>query len=203
MRFQAVTRRVIAIAASVTARCLAQSGGQQLPNSQSTAELTQQDTPLTFNTAANRVLVPVVVRDAQGHAIGTLTRDNFQLFDKGKPVTISTFSIEKAETPPILPDKSIETEANGNPQTRRGGTGKPVAAHFTMWLLDDMHLSFEDLSRLREAKKVLKDSFEPGTRAAIYTTANHESLDFTDDDEKLSAWCAWSRGIPKGRLCRR
>ena len=57
-----------------------------------------------------------------------------------------------------------------------------------MWLFDDMHLSFGDLAQTREAaKRVLKDSFAPGTRAAIYTTSGHTSLDFTDDRDKLDA----------------
>ena len=167
--------------------CLAQAGGQE---TQTAAELSQKDTPVTFSTAVNLVLVPVVVRDAQGHAIGTLKKEDFQLFDKGKPVTIAKFSVEKSEAPPKVPNTSIQTDADGNPVAKPGNApaGQPVASHFNMWLFDDMHLSFEDLARTREAaKKVLKESFEPGTRAAIYTTSNHESLDFTDDVEKLSA----------------
>jgi len=64
------------------------------------------------------VLAPVVVRDAQGHAIGTLQKEDFQLFDKGKLKPITKFSVEKAEAPPALPDASIETDAKGNPQAR-------------------------------------------------------------------------------------
>jgi VWFA-related protein len=189
MDFQGVTWRIFAIAVLGAPLCLGQPEAQQNQNAQNAAELTQQDTPLTFTTGANLVLVPVVVRDGTGHAIGTLTKDDFQLFDKGKPVVIAKFSVEKAETPPILPDTSIETDANGNPQGKRAGpAGQPVASHFILWLFDDIHLSFDDLSRTREAaKKLLKDSFEPGTRAAIYTTSNHTSLDFTDDAAKLSA----------------
>lgn len=182
MIFRGVTWRMFAVAVSVTALCLAQ------PD-QNAAELTQQDAPLTFSTGATLVSVPVVVRDAQGRAVGTLTKDEFQLFDKGKPVTITRFSVEKAETPPILPDTSVQTDANGNPQAKPPApAGPPVASHFIMWLFDDVHLNFGDLAQVREAaKKVLKDSFEPGTRAAIYTTSNHTSLDFTDDAAKLAA----------------
>src|SRR5271166_1492019 len=154
-----------------------------------TAEVTQRDAPFTFSTGINLVLVPVVVRDREGHAIGTLKKEDFQLFDKGKLQEISKFSIEKAEAPPILPDTSIETDANGNPQAKPAApTAQPIAGHFIIWLFDDIHLSFGDLGQTREAaKRVLKESFAPGTRAAIYTTSNHTSLDFTDDVEKLNA----------------
>ena len=126
---------------------------------ETSAEVTQRDTPFTFSTGVNLVLVPVVVRDREGHAIGTLKKEDFQLFDKGKLQEISKFSIEKAEAPPTLPDTSIETDANGNPQAKPAGpAAQPIAGHFIMWLFDDMHLSFGDLGQTREAaKRVLKE----------------------------------------------
>jgi VWFA-related protein len=156
---------------------------------QTTAEVTQRDAPFTFSTGVNLVLVPVVVRDRGGHAIGTLKKEDFQLFDKGRLEEISKFSVERAEAPPALPDTSIETDANGNPQAKPAGpAAQPIAGHFIMWLFDDIHLSFGDLGQTREAaKRVLKESFAPGTRAAIYTTSGHTSLDFTDDRDKLDA----------------
>src|SRR6202050_2891962 len=186
MHFPAL-RLVIFTASAAAIICLAQAGDQQQP--QATAEVTQRDAPLTFSTAVNLVLVPVVIRDRAGHAIGTLKKEDFQLFDKGKLQEISKFSVEKAEAPPILPDISIETDANGNPQAKlAGAAAQPIAGHFIMWLFDDIHLSFGDLAQTRvAAKRVLKESFEPGTRAAIYTTSGHTSLDFTDDRDKLDA----------------
>ncbi len=94
---------------------LAVSGGVGQQQTQTTAEVTQHDAPFTFSTGVNLVLVPVVVRDRQGRAIGTLKKEDFQLFDKGKLQEISKFSVEKAEAPPTLPDTSIETDANGIP----------------------------------------------------------------------------------------
>src|SRR3984885_14679619 len=187
MRFRAAPWLILAGSGCAILICAGPIGGQQ--QTPATAEVTQRDTPFTFSTGVNLVLVPVVVRDRQGHAIGTLKKEDFQLFDKGKLQEISKFSIEKAEAPPILSDTSIQTDANGNPQPKSGGTAaQPIAGHFIMWLFDDMHLSFGDLAQTRAAaKRVLKESFAPGTRAAIYTTSGHTSLDFTDDLDKLDA----------------
>ncbi len=186
MRFRSRVWQTLAIAGSAVSISLAQSGGQQ---PQTAAELTQRDAPFTFSTGVNLVLVPVVVRDAQGRAIGTLQKEDFQLFDKGKLQPITKFSVEKAEAPPALPDTSIETDANGNPRAKAAGpAAQPIAGHFIMWLFDDVHLSLGDLAQTRAAaKRVLKESFAPGTRAAIYTTSGHTSLDFTDDRDKLDA----------------
>jgi hypothetical protein len=49
--------------------------------------------PLTkFQSKVDLVLVPVVVRDARGHSIGNLRKDDFQLLDSGRPQIISSFS---------------------------------------------------------------------------------------------------------------
>src|SRR6516165_4269401 len=58
---------------------------------QNTAELTtRQENDTTFKVNVNLVVVRVVVRDGrQGHAIGNLRKEDFQLFDDGKPQIIS------------------------------------------------------------------------------------------------------------------
>jgi hypothetical protein len=47
----------------------------------------------TIRVQSDLVEVPVVVRDDHGNAVGSLKKDDFLLFDNGKPQTISTFSI--------------------------------------------------------------------------------------------------------------
>src|SRR5881394_1828195 len=60
------------------------------------AEMATKDEPALFKSRVNLVQVPVVVRDRQGKAMGTLKKEDFQLFDKGKPQYIARFSMEKA-----------------------------------------------------------------------------------------------------------
>src|ERR1039458_10584664 len=46
----------------------------------------------TFQAKVDLVLVPVVVRDKHRRPIGNFTKDDFRLFDNGKPRTIASFS---------------------------------------------------------------------------------------------------------------
>src|SRR6478672_4047477 len=71
-------------------------------------EMSSHDTPATFKAKVNLVLVPVVVRDAEGHAIGNLRQEDFQLFDKGKPQLISRFSVEKSAGQTLAEKRSPE-----------------------------------------------------------------------------------------------
>src|SRR4051794_32291193 len=60
------------------------------------AEMTTRDEPAVFKARVNLVVVPVVVRDKQGNAVGNLKQEDFQLFDKGKPQYIARFTMETA-----------------------------------------------------------------------------------------------------------
>src|SRR5438874_12257163 len=53
----------------------------------------QQSNPaVTFQTEVNYVDVDAIVTDAQGHFVGNLTKDDFQLFEDGKPQKVDMFS---------------------------------------------------------------------------------------------------------------
>src|ERR1700686_3951145 len=62
---------------------------------QSTTELAAHDEPTTFKVNVRLVLVRTVVRDSQGHAVGNLHQEDFQVFDKGKPQVISHFDFDQ------------------------------------------------------------------------------------------------------------
>src|SRR5580700_7773831 len=85
--------------------CLWVLPAQQPPPKQNDEVITRE-TPATFRTKVNLVLVPVVVRDGQGRAVGDLHKEDFQLFDRGKPQTISSFSVETLAGQSVEPVKT-------------------------------------------------------------------------------------------------
>jgi VWFA-related protein len=141
-------------------------------------ELTQKDTAPTFQSKVNLVLVPIVVRDAAGHVIGNLTKDDFQLFDKGKPQTIASFQVlrRRASQPTDSPAHSDATAA-------------PLPAspeRYVAYLFDDLNVQTGDLIYAKKAATAhLSTSLQPTDRAAVYTTSGQNGLDFTDDKAKL------------------
>lgn len=127
----------------------------------------------TFQSKVNLVLVPVVVRDQSGAAVGTLQKEDFQLSDKGKVQVISKFSVEKSPAGKSKPNISI-----GGPENTPG--------RFVVYLFDDLHMEFGDLARVQKAAvQHVQTALQPTDRAAIITTSGRDNLDFTGDKAKL------------------
>jgi VWFA-related protein len=162
-------------------------------------EISSHDTAATFSTRVNLVMVPVVVHDRQGRAVGTLRQEDFQLFDKGKPQTISKFSVEKAsDRAKALVISS--TESGGPPPAPA-----TIPTRFVAYVFDDVHLEFSDLAQARNAAAKQLEELKPADRAAIFTTSGRNNLDFTDDQVKIHEALLRiqprSRGIPTGTDC--
>jgi VWFA-related protein len=145
-------------------------------------EITSQQMPFTFSSRVNLVSVPVVVRDRDGRAVGTLRKEDFQLLDKGKPQVISKFSVQTAGgAAPQTGDRGAVPATNPLP------LASPVLPErYVAYLFDDIHLQRGDLLITRETvKKHLEESLDSTTRAAIFTTSGVMLSDFTADLEQL------------------
>lgn len=148
----------------------------------------QLEPPATFRTKVNLVLVPVIVRDRKGKAIGNLKKEDFEVFDKGKPQTIERFVVEKAGSRHV----EFEPEAPTGPENKDSGapavTADPltVAERFTIFLFDDLHLAISDLMQSRiAAEKHLSAGLLDTERVSIATTSGKTTLEMTEDRQKV------------------
>ncbi|MGO9095001.1 MAG: VWA domain-containing protein [Bryobacteraceae bacterium] len=165
---------------------------------------THEDRPVTFQSKVNLVLVPVVVRDLDGHAVADLRKEAFTLFDNGKRREIESFEVERAGH--IV---AVDRPALGTNAPSEAGHGEKAASapmdvpdHFIAYLFDDMGLtSLEDLVRVRDGAMRHIDELSPGDRAAVFTTSCRTTLDFTDDREKLRQAVSRIQFKPLGSLC--
>src|ERR1700684_3276024 len=92
--------------------------------------------------SVNSVLVPVVVRDSQGRAIGDLKQADFQLFEKNRSLTITSFTVERRAA--NVSDAGLE--ASTSVTTPRSVQVAANTSHrFIVFLFDDLHMAPEDL----------------------------------------------------------
>ena len=163
-------------------------------------ELSTKETESDYKLEVERNLVQVrvVVRDSKGQIVGSLSKDDFRLFDNGKPQTISHFAVE-AEKPPQAPSAQgpekeslpgAKTDAELNARTPR----RYLALYF-----DDIHMPFENVTRVRmAAESYLKSALTPGDRVAVFTASGQGNSDFTADWDSIESAL---RGLrPRGIL---
>jgi VWFA-related protein len=159
-----------------------------LSQNQEAPEVRSEETTPTFTVRAqrNEVLVRVVVRDANGNAVGRLSKDDFRLSDNGKPQSLTVFTVEHYKATPA-----------GEPPATASSTAKPTAPaeaapvlvlpqRYIAFFFDDLVVSFEDMVRVRAAtERYIDSSMQPTDRAGVFTSSGLAILDFTDDRAKL------------------
>ena len=150
-------------------------------------EIATHDEPTTFKVNSKLVVVRAVVRDSQGHAVGALHQEDFQVFDKGKPQVITQFDVERpgALAAKVRQESEKNSDAPPVDASSNPGNAPPVPERFVAYLFDDVHIEFGDLARVREAAERHFATLRPTDRAAIFTTSGQTILDFTDDRTKL------------------
>ena len=131
----------------------------------------------------NSVLIPVIVRDAQGRSVDDLQKQNFQILDDGKPHAVAGFLVETRGTP-----RHPETPATPQAATPQAAPGQSVLPdRVTVFLFDDMHMTYEDLAHVEAAaKNTLSAALTGSNVAAVVSTSGKINSGLTRDPAKLS-----------------
>jgi len=174
----------VAIALTCLLSVLCQDG-----QARQTTQAPAQNSNAKIQVKVNAVLVPVVVRDAQGRAVGNLKKEDFQLFDRDKQQAISGFSIQKraAIEPSPAPVALSTASPTGIPPVNANVTQRsPMPTErYIVFLFDDMHLAASDLLQVQKAAtKMLAGSLADSDMAAVLSFSGVNS-GMTRDHAKL------------------
>jgi VWFA-related protein len=154
----------------------------------SAPEMITHDNPVPLESRVNLVPVRVVVHDSSGNAVGNLHREDFQLFEDGKPQIISNFTVEKLASLSGGPGDAKAAESNGETAAGQPGAAFLPPGRFVALLFDDPHLSLQDLMQARiAATSYVEKNLAPTDRIAVFTVSGQMQTDFTDDRAKLRA----------------
>jgi VWFA-related protein len=153
------------------------SGAQQMTE-------THQSTPYKIEVDVKKALVPVVVRDKHGLAVGDLKQADFQVLDNGKLHPISGFTVENhGGTEGVAKSFVMAAALPGTvPQS------SPEAQRFVVFLFDDMHLSAEDMAGVTKAgTKLLSGTLVDSDMAAVVSMSGQINSGLTRDRAKLQS----------------
>lgn len=134
----------------------------------------------TLKVRVNLVQVSVVLRDARGHAVGNLRKEDFQLFDGGQPQAITSFTVEGSAAGAKVGD------SGSNAGAALVSPVRPAVHRSVAYVFDDIHASPEDLAGAGIAAGKHFAALPPETQAGVFTTSGQLGLNFTDDREKLA-----------------
>jgi VWFA-related protein len=142
--------------------------------------LAAQDTP-TFRTSTRLVQVDVVVK-AKDAPVGGLTKDDFQVFDNGKPQQIAVFSVREANAARPEPVPLPKGVVSNRP---RYLGPEPVAATVVLMDQQNTHPEYQGYARIQ----ALKYLDQAGRRELVAVYALDSTLkvlqEFTEDRASL------------------
>jgi VWFA-related protein len=139
---------------------------------------------VTFQVEVNYVDVDVVVTDEQGQFVTGLTRDDFAVFEDGKPQKIDTFSLVD-----IPVEKPAEIVVEGRPIRADTRTNrKPFDGRVYVIVLDDLDVSAMRSTPVRDAARTfVRDHMAANDLGAVvYTSGRSDAAqEFTTERELL------------------
>ncbi len=169
---------------SPTSSVAASAPSTNQPAPSNASEMTTHDVPVPLTVRVNVVPLRVIVRDQNGNTVANLQRENFQLFEDGKPQPISNFTVETLDSI----SKHVVQASPAQPAgvAPPNGSAFLPPSRFIVLLFDDSRTTRQDLMAARDAASHYVDaSLAPTDRVAVYTISGQFQLDFTDDRAKL------------------
>src|SRR5205823_10930190 len=130
-----------------------------------------QKNPYTLQSNVDLVLVPVVVRDREGRLVGDLTERDFQVFDNNKRQVISGFMLAS-----VAPQPATQKPFYGE---RQIPTSSP--RRFVILLFDDLHVTFSDLARSKDAAKQVLAELSGSESSAVVSLSGLVNSGITAD----------------------
>ena len=137
-----------------------------------------------FRVSVNYVDVDVTVTDGNGHFVSGLGRDDFEVFEDGKPQRISTFSL--VELPRERPDRLL---MRGKPVSSDVRSNRDAASgRVYIIVLDDLDVNPMRSAPVRAyAREFIEKYFGPHDLAAVVSTSGRKEAgqEFTNDSALL------------------
>jgi len=142
-------------------------------------------TPFKLQVQRNMVLVRATVRDSNGRPVSGLHKDDFRLFDNGKPQEIDQFAVESTGHTPLPPPQAFGKESEGEAGSEAAPPNSTPRNYQALYF-DDVQMSFEDMAHARDAAdRYLAATLTPSGRVGVFTSSGQDILDFTDDRSAL------------------
>jgi VWFA-related protein len=133
-----------------------------------------------FKVAVDLVSVNATVTDKKGNPITQLTQNDFQVLEEGAPQTITVFRVQAAPGAVV---------AGSTPEGSTSATdGVHLLSRKVILFVDDYHLDFETLSRLKKAGETfIQTGLAPTDMVALITASGKNSTEFTKYREYVVA----------------
>jgi VWFA-related protein len=138
----------------------------------------------SFKVQVDYVEVDAVVTDEQGNFVANLTKDDFQVFEDGRPQTVSTFAVvnipvEQGDRP-LFADEPIEPDVETNE--------RPFDGRIYVMILDDLHVAATRTQNVKNnARRFIERNFGANDLMAVIHTGGRTSAaqEFTNNKRLL------------------
>ena len=146
---------------------------------------------VVLHSTTRLVQMNVIVQDKKGEPVADLKKEDFQIFDRGKPQQLTLFSVESNAALPTAP-KKLAPNVFTNTLSQHSG----APASVTVILLDALNTKFEDQVYAKQQIVKFLRTIHPEDCVALYALGGGLRVlhDYTTDSTDLLRKLAAYRG---------